>query len=199
MSRDLVTDTEVAARAAANMLQQDQERAKLQAFVRIALEEVQLIRNVSQDLYEGWMLENATGFLLDALGWIVGEARQGRDDDLYRIWIRIRIIANRSNGKIADSLKVARLLVEETATVKYVPDYPAAYVIEITNSAFDEAVMKQVLNLVRGAGIGMHVHTTPDEDEAFTLGAVADVTNAAHFGLSSLSDPTYGGILTSII
>ena len=136
---------------------------------------------------------------MDDLGWIVGEPRQGKADDLYRIWIRIRIIANRANGKIADSLKVARLLVESTATLKYVFYGPASYAIEATDTAFDELILKQVLNLVRGAGIGAFAHVTVDSATAFTLGDLSDVSNAANFGLSDTSAPTYGGTLNSFV
>lgn len=198
MSTDLVADTGQVARAHARLLEQDRERPKLLALTSIAVEELQLIRAVLQDLYDLRNIDDATGVQLDALGWIVGEPRLNRADELYRIWIRIRIIANRSSGRIVDSFRVVRLLIESTATVTYAEDDAASYVIELTGTVFDLTLAHRILDLVRPAGVKLSVHISADNAHAFTLGAVSDVTNASNFGLSSLADPTYGGTLTTI-
>ncbi len=198
MSQDLTADNDVAARAAALMLEQDKDRPRFLALVALVAGELQSIRTVLQSLYDGRMLDNATGASLDALGWLVGEPRNGRADDLYRSWIRVRIIVNRTNGKINDSLRVARLLVEASPTLQYVENPPAGYIIENTNSAFDETVLRQVLDLVRGAGITMQLHTVPDSDHDFLLYDVGgSAPSATVHGLGDTGSPAIGGILSS--
>ena len=55
----------------------------------------------------------ASGDLLDLLGEIVREPRQGRDDDAYRIYLYIAIQRKRSNGSIEALNEILRAIMGE--------------------------------------------------------------------------------------
>jgi hypothetical protein len=74
-------------------------------------------------------IDTAVGAQLDIVGKVVGQSRQGLDDDTYRRYCRARVVANRSSGVTEDLIKVADLIVydddatyivknEGTATVR---------------------------------------------------------------------------------
>jgi hypothetical protein len=54
-------------------------------------------------------IDFASGVWLDYLGEIVGEPRKGRLDADYRRYIRIRILVNRSEGKLGDFYAIGLL------------------------------------------------------------------------------------------
>lgn len=58
-------------------------------------------------------IDKATGITLDLIGGNVGQYRQGEDDELYRLLIKTRIIANLSNGDIPTINKVLSAVVKE--------------------------------------------------------------------------------------
>lgn len=65
---------------------------------------------VAVSVYEDALdVGRAVGVWLDALGRVVGESRDGRSDDELRRGLRVRILANRSNGRVAELAKIARL------------------------------------------------------------------------------------------
>lgn len=163
-------------------------KPKFENLLQIVLARMQHIEDVLWDVYTGVWLDNAEGTQLDGLGWIVGEPRKGRQDDQYRLWVRARIALNRTNGKIGDSLRLVRLVLESGATVRYVPEYPAGYRIEIENSAVALSELYALLNEARPAGVALHVVSAGDEavslilDDA-TAPSVDGTTNGLDAGL----------------
>lgn len=69
-------------------------------------------------------LDLAIGVQLDALGLIVGESRQGRDDEAYRRAIRFRVFVNISKGRPSDLIYVTQYLTAGD-DVQYIEAYPA--------------------------------------------------------------------------
>lgn len=65
------------------------------------------------DIKKSRNIDQATGKSLDYLGGNVGQLRQGEDDDLYRLLIKTRIIANLSNGDIPTINKVLSILTKD--------------------------------------------------------------------------------------
>lgn len=93
------------------------------------------------DTLEGRVMGAAgcQGYWLDALGSLVTEKRNGRDDTAYLAAIRVRIRVNRSQGRAIDVIEVARLL-DITAT--YVEHFPMAWAVDtFVNAAVPEAVV----------------------------------------------------------
>lgn len=165
------------------LLERFKNRPLLDAWLRVHLERMQHIDDVLYDVLIGFWLDNAVGVQLDAVGWIVGEPRLNRADDLYRLHVRARVKINRSNGKVSDTLEVARLIIESTAELEYLPEYPAAYRVRITNTAVAAADIRRILLQVKPAGVGLTVAVISDLDTAFVWDTPTPLANGWDHGL----------------
>lgn len=67
------------------------------------------LENVLWDVINKRILADATNAQLLKLGTLVGEIPSGRTDDQFRVGISIRIVVNRSQGRIIDVIKVAKI------------------------------------------------------------------------------------------
>lgn len=141
--------------ALSRLIAQDKKRAVYKRIVTILVDRIQRMEDVLWDLHEQRWIDTAIGAQLDVLGDIVGEARQGRDDDTYRLWIRARARANRSRGTPNDALAVLRLIVEPDATLEYIDQDPrdAEYRIAVSNTAVDHTQISQITALTKPAGV----------------------------------------------
>ena len=142
--------------AKAVFLEQFKDKANLYAMVASYVAQVQEIESVFYDILTARALDTAEGDRLDQWGSVVGQARNGRDDDTYRLWIKGQIRANLSSGTTADLLTIVRLLVPEAAArVTYSEQYPASYLIEIADAlGIDVAQLAQILAPAGPAGVG---------------------------------------------
>lgn len=86
-------------------------KPRLATWIMIYLNQLQLIEDAIHATVDAWDLETATGFRLDIIGEKVGQPRIGDTDDVYRLYIKGRIRANRSGGRIRDLLGIAGLLI----------------------------------------------------------------------------------------
>lgn len=100
-------------------------------------------------------IPTATGATLDLLGKIVGEPRQGRTNDVYRVWISAKIRANRSSGTIEDIIDVFRILTGGVGIVNVVEYPPARIVVKVNgyNVIYPNDYLA-ILRLIRKAGVG---------------------------------------------
>jgi hypothetical protein len=73
-------------------------------------------------------LNAVKGQLLDRIGKILAEPRNGNGDDLYRILLRLRIMLNTTKGTINDVIKVIKFFYG-SEVVHIIPDYPAGIAI----------------------------------------------------------------------
>lgn len=82
---------------------------------------------------ERW-IDTAIGKQLDGCGHIVGESRQGRDDDAYRVAIKFRVFVNISKGTPTDLIRGLKFLTNPT-DCQYLEAYPATALL-FTNGFF---------------------------------------------------------------
>lgn len=75
----------------------------------------QSVESCLQQLLSERSIDTAVGAQLDVLGKIVGQTRNGLDDDAYRRYVRARVATNKSTGIIEDLLKVTDLIVYDDA------------------------------------------------------------------------------------
>lgn len=69
------------------------------------------IENALKQMLLYRFVDTATGAQLEQLGSIVGQSRGGLVDDDYRRYLRARIVANFSKGRVEDLIKVVDLVV----------------------------------------------------------------------------------------
>jgi len=79
-------------------------------------------------------IDTAIGAQLDGCGYIVGEARAGRDDDAYRVAIKFRVFVNISKGTPSDLIQGLKFLTDPT-DCQYLETYPATALL-FTNGFF---------------------------------------------------------------
>lgn len=93
------------------------------------------------------------GDLLDKIGKIVGQPRNGMADPEYLILITARIVANRSDGKRETLIKLAKLLVPGASI--YVKDFPpcSVYVAPQAPVPVDPYVAGQFMTVAKAAGV----------------------------------------------
>jgi hypothetical protein len=75
------------------------------------LSPVQPLEEVLQHLKSERFIDTAIGTQLDIIGKLVGQLRNGMDDDTYRRHIRARIATHNSDGTVEDLLTIADLIV----------------------------------------------------------------------------------------
>ena len=95
----------------ARVISQYRNCARLQILTACYHEQVQHIEDAIHDVVEVWKLDNAVGWRLDVLGSLVGQARVGQTDSVYRVWVKARIAANRSDGKYGTLTKIASMVI----------------------------------------------------------------------------------------
>lgn len=187
----------------ARLIEAFKDKPLVTAVLRVSLLRVQHFEDVLWDIYTGVWLPNAIGVQLDNLGDIVGEPRKGRADDLYRLWVKARILANRSNGKQQELLAVLRLLIGPGPTVTYTRTPPAAFRIEIAgmSSSGDVArTVQSILTQMKAAGVRMELEYTDEIATAFTFAVDATEGTVDHVkGFGDTSDPSVGGFFSGVL
>jgi hypothetical protein len=101
-----VAKTTVIADTIANLYGQFQNAPVMTGIVASYAVQAQELETLFVNLIILRALPNAENAQLDVLGKIVGEERQGRTDDEYRIGIGARIKGNKANGSIEDIIAV---------------------------------------------------------------------------------------------
>lgn len=170
---------------------------------------IQEVEDAYWALFNAVLLDTATGIWLEYLGAIVGEAREGAVDNDYRVFIRARILANKSSGTIDEVLTIIALFpgldppdVFESAD-EY---YPASMLIVLDPSlSFDVVVLNRMLRIVakaRPTGVRLMINSivSPSaEADTFTFGdsGVAQPQIDALLGAGDSGNPATGGHLSS--
>lgn len=122
-----------------------------QELLRVIGLQIQELENTSAEVFVGFYVDTATGDQLDILGRIVGETRQGRNDDDYRAAVKVRILVNLSDGKAEQMLEISRAMIPG-ATVQLQEVYPMTVRFEF--SALGSVSLRTVFNMLEQAKAG---------------------------------------------
>jgi hypothetical protein len=79
---------------------------------------------VLRDISGQYDIETVKGILLDRIGKILAEPRQGNDDTLYRLMLKLRILLNTADGTLNNVIKIIKFFYS-SEEVHIAPDYPA--------------------------------------------------------------------------
>jgi hypothetical protein len=197
---DLSQTTDAVARGLARLPQQFRETEKLKALVEVLLQHFQDAEDALWGLQTLRWLDTATGAQLTELGELVGEPRAHTDDDVYRLWVKARILVNRSNGKPEELLHILALL-EPDATTDINEYYPAFYLLTVLAPAADPAELAAIMREAKPAGVGTGlVYSDLPASEVFTLSDDDTVmAGDPSRGLASDDGTSSGGHLTGLI
>ena len=100
------------AQGLARLLEQYKGQPRITALITAWLAQCQEVEDALWSVWLDRELQSglATGDLLDKLGALVGQVREGVSDAIYALLISARIQANRSDGKRPTLIKIASLL-----------------------------------------------------------------------------------------
>ncbi len=94
---------------------------------------------------ERW-IDTAIGKQLDGCGYIVGEMRQGRDDDAYREALRFRVFVNISKGTPSALIQGLKFLTSPS-DVQYIEQYPATAILFTNGPIVPTEIQSQIQDL----------------------------------------------------
>mgnify|MGYP007089694453 CR=1 FL=1 len=151
--------------------------------------EVQEVEDMWLAMLASNAIDDATGAQLDQIGGLVAQPRGGASDDDYRRRIRAKVATNRSMGLVGDILRLARLVVNDSAaSINLENEGTASYVLRLHAAAVPDATATDLAAFVRkatSAGVrGVTEYATVADDDAFILDGPA--------GLPSVTVPTMG-------
>jgi hypothetical protein len=146
---------------------------------------------------EGVWLDNAIGAQLDILGRIVGVDRGQKTDDEYRTFIRGKIRANRSNGRIPDLYDILEFFDFDSNKIR--EKFPANLKAEVAGIVYVAEIFA-LLYLAKAGGVEfsfVYSQYLYDETFAFWTHYSGTITDPSR-GFSSVYDPTTGGRLAGV-
>ncbi len=170
--------------------QQFRGKPNIENFLRVLLEPFNELELVYTSLLLERSVNSAVGTQLDLLGKLVGQLREGRNDDDYRRFIRARIAANRSEGTIENLLKVIHLVLNDDDVVIVTETQRGTVVARLTGIVTDTNTADIVLAFARDTTIAqarVWIESYPDEDsELFTFGNTVYLSGPVSIGATLL-------------
>lgn len=180
-------------RAAALLASQYQESQSVTGLVRDAVAEDQALEDLFWQEYTE-TVDTAEGAQLDVIGRIVGQPRNGCTDPVYRMWLRARMLVNRSSGTPEDIIACISAITPGNAIVRVQEVFPAGIVVSLSSSvAPDPDAASAILKAARAAGVDSRLESATSTDAA----AFAFDPNGAGWG--SASDPSIGGAWATVV
>jgi hypothetical protein len=125
------------------------ETKKLVSFDDEQLVELDRLIDKASDQYD---LDKAKGILLDRLGKLKDVPRDGNDDELYRLLIRLQILLDTTDCSVPDIIKIIKFIYS-SEEVRLMPKYPAGIII-LHDGENDSIDFNKYLAQIVGAGIG---------------------------------------------
>ena len=160
----LVISTEHVETALTRILYQFKDKPKFEAFITAFVQQFQDIEDAIGQLLTDRQVDTATGENLNILGRIVGQAREGRSDADYRIWIKARIQINKSSGLTEEIYNVLKLItgfmdVGDFQLEEFDAEYPASFQLTINEplGALDPQIIYDVVDEMRSACVAFNL------------------------------------------
>lgn len=185
------------AQALARFTSAFKDKVQLQALAATYLAEVQAVEDALCQLIFDTRLEspNCVGVLVDEIGALVGQPRNGvTDDATYKIYIRARQRVTRSNGRPEDIYAIYRTLGISGMRLELQP--PAGFTLYVHDpiTAAEAAIFLGFLQEARGGGINGQLQYQL-QDDALTF-AFLDYPGGGTLG--DTSNPATGGIFAGV-
>lgn len=196
--------------AVARLTGQFQDSPKLKALMAAIVGPLSVLENDADKLIADRWIDTAIGKQLDGCGYIVGEARQGRDDAAYRDAIKFRVFVNISKGTPTDLIRGLKFLTNPT-DCQYLEAYPATALL-FTNGFFvDYKIQAAMQDLAPAAISGVPVAVSfmdkpfrfakePPPGELFVNGGQSYLTgNSSDIQVTTTSAPVGTSALGGVV
>jgi hypothetical protein len=152
---------------------------------------VQEVENALFDILVQSSIADATGAQLDGLGQILGERRNGREDDVYRQAVAARFFLNKSSGTIEEILQLFRLITDATP---YLDEYfPAAFVLRLEDSTIEDPTsLALMLRAVKVAAVRAVLHyLSVPRTESLVIGTLDSPSTNLASGMGTDSEEAF--------
>jgi len=185
------------------LAQQYADAQRLQSLLISFLSRVQDADDDTLALIDAYDVDQAVGDLLDRLGALVDEGRAGRSDDDYRRAIRVRILANRSQGRVQDLLTIIDRYLGGGGPDVQATEYVMAIAIWVHEPVSDPVRLFQIVKGATAAGVRLDLVYLADPltrqnslqlaSGDFTTFPVTMDTGLSYWGGSTWSDSAIKG------
>lgn len=166
---------------------------RLETLMTVLMAPFQRFENACFQLLTQRTVDTAVGVQLDVLGKIVGQGRAGLADDVYRRYIRARILTNRATGKREELITIAKLILnDDTATIVLLDQPPATVFVRIDNITVDAAT-EAALTLFLGAAISNGVRILVQSSEVLDASTFQYGVGGTGIGYDNTAAPGTGG------
>jgi len=139
-------------------------RTVITGLVKAYAARVQALENTIWDVIGARSL-SGSGIALDFLGALVGEPRRARADSLYRKALAVRIMINRSTGRIKEVLRIIDAVSRYTSgalTWAYWESPPAGFSVAVVTDDADTAeALREALREAHPSGVEVSVYSGP--------------------------------------
>lgn len=172
------------------LIEQYKGKFTVEGMVNAEARQFQDMEDVLFEMFLNRFVDNAVGVQLDNFGTIVDLARQGFDDDFYRILLKFKIGQNISRGEPSRVVSTLKLIAQATL-VQYQNLGNGNIGLSINNTldpTLIDFIFTNMQRVVMG-GVKIRFISTFCEDEPFSFDGVGPVG----LGFSSLAAPTTGG------
>lgn len=142
----------------------------------------------------------ATNPILDALGALVGAARDGLDDSDYLSIIYLQIAINRSEGRMPDWSNIAAVLLRTSGgPVQYFESGNASFFFYVGDLTLNPLLVASMLEQAVPNGVGQNVLGWSTWNDDLTL-KCCDINNPTTTGqgvVGDIDNPSLGGLLAA--
>lgn len=185
--------------AAARFIEHLRTKPQFMGLASSIVEQVQLFEDAACDVLEQRWLVNAEGVQLDLLGDLVGEARQGRTDEQYRLAIAARQRLNASAGEPESIIAFIDAFTESTK-ISFFDLHNGACFIEFDGAATVSTVQSIADDLQKLKPAGVLIFAVQTCEPAFIAASVNDLDSDGieADGFSSVNDLASGGCLATV-
>lgn len=127
-------------------------KSRIEGLLTALAQQAQELDSAFQSLLVERQIDTAIGSQLDAIGSIVGQPRDGNSDDLYRRYVRARIMVNRSQGTTEDLIRVTSLVIhDDDALIRIMSQGIAALVVRVEEGSVAADVADVTIDMLREA------------------------------------------------
>lgn len=145
---------------------------RLETLMTVLAAPFQRFENACIQMLTQRTVDTAVGVQLDLLGKIVGQGRQGLSDDVYRRYIRARVLTNRATGKREELISIAKLILgSPVGAIVVVRDQSIATVFVRIDGVTVDAATEAALILFLGDAVGQGIRIEVQSSEVLDSGA----------------------------
>lgn len=148
----LTEKTDHVEEAISNLIEFFKRKPKMVSTLTAFVNQIQDLEIMFFQLLNEVTLDNAIGVQLDGIGAIVGEEREGRNDDDYRLAIRVRILLNLSNGTPEEILTIVDTMLGDR-DLEFLEYFPAAFTLQVVSKITTNTAI-QVNKKIQSAKLG---------------------------------------------